>query len=468
MEHVEYFNLNKLIVSSDLLDKGEFRLNSDYYEAMHISRKFHKSATILLKEIASVSHPGITKRTYIDNPKFGIPFLSTSDIQFYEAIDKKYVSKEASKNLSDYIVNEDMILISRSGTIGIIAMVDKNMRGYAVTEHAIRVELNDKEYFGLVYTYLNSEIGQKIIKGQKSGAVIDEIYDADIEQIEIPVIEKQVILSINEKIIKVKQYREIAFDLINKASSLTLKYNNLPVITGGENGSLDHYKNEVEIQLTKTTEFTNDYRLDAHFYNSMADLAVNNIRKYTKDYRKLNENIADKLFYLNRFARTFVTKDYGIPYLAGKDIIKIRPTDVSYLSQSETYGLEDYKLTKGWILMTCSGTLGRTCLIWNNYENWVGTHDLIRIVCNENFDSGYLYAFLSSDYGYYQAIRYKHGSVIDHLTPEQIEEIIIPLPSKNEMKEIGDLVRKAYDLRAEAIKLEDEAQEILTKALTIN
>ena len=65
-------------------------------------------------------------------------------------------------------------------------------------------------------------------------------------------------------------------------------------------------------------------------------------------------------------------------------------------------------------------------------------------------------------------MRYKHGAVIDHLTPEQVEEIFFPILPDKQQKEIGDLVRKAYDLRAEAIRLEDEAQEILTQALTKN
>ncbi len=116
--------------------------------------------------------------------------------------------------------------------------------------------------------------------------------------------------------------------------------------------------------------------------------------------------------------------------------------------------------------MTCSGTLARTCYVWNNYEKWVGTHDLIRIITSDDFDSGYLLAFLSSPYGYNQALRYKHGAVVDHLTPEQVSEILVPFPDDSKVKEIGELVREAYNLRAEAIQLEDKAQDIFNKALT--
>ncbi len=200
MNAIEYFNPNKFIVSSEMFSKGEYRLNSDFYEALITSNNFHQTETFPLKQIAFISHPGITRRNYIDNPKFGLPFLSTSDMQFYEAADNKYVSKELSKNLQDYIVAEFTILISRSGTIGSVAIVDKHIKGCAVTEHAIRVNLNDKKHFGFVYTFLTSEIGQKIIKGQKSGAVIDEIYDADIENLEIPLVGEKIMTQLNENI----------------------------------------------------------------------------------------------------------------------------------------------------------------------------------------------------------------------------------------------------------------------------
>lgn len=273
----------------------------------------------------------------------------------------------------------------------------------------------------------------------------------------------------NKLILAALESRDEANKLLKQARSLILKFNNLPTLSDLNIDTLAENK-ETQVRLTNLSEFTDDYRMDAHFYNPIAKITIDNIQKFAPSYSKLKDNILKKIYYLNRFSRTFVKKDFGIPYMAGKDIIKIRPTDVSYLSVSETHSLDDYKLQKGWILMTCSGTsmgsLGSVCLVYNNYENWVGTHDLIRIVCEENFDYGYLYAFLSSDYGYNQIIRYKHGAVIDHLTPEQVSEIFIPIPSESKQKQIGDLVREAYDLRAEAIRLEDDAQLLLTQALT--
>lgn len=458
MNAIEFFNPNKFIVSSEMFTKGEYRLNSDFYEALITSNNFHQTKTFPLKEIAFISHPGITKRNYIDNPKFGLPFLSTSDMQFYEAVDNKYVSKELSKNLKNYIVEEFTILISRSGTIGSVAIVDKYINGCAVTEHAIRVALNDRNQFGFVYTFLTSDIGQKIIKGQKSGAVIDEIYDADIENLEIPVVGKKLMTQLNENILIVKQNRELAFELINKARILVYKFNNLP--------ELLEEKHDTLIRRTNLNEFNDNFRLDAHFYNPIAETVVKNVQLFSSRYENLYV-VADCSFKGSRSIRNYVDKEkHGVPFLSGKNIIQVRP-DFKYISTSETSNLSDMIVEKNQILISRSGTLGRTVFVWNNYENFAASEHLIRVVPNsELVDEGYLYAFLSSDYGYHQLLRYKHGSVIDEITEDQISQSVIPLPSDKQQKQIGDLVRQAYDLRAEAIRLEDEAQALLTQALT--
>jgi type I restriction enzyme S subunit len=464
MRVTDYFDTKIINVESKLLLSGDYRLNSDFYEALLTSNSFHQTPTFLLEEKARIFHPGITKREYIESKEYGIPFLSTSDLQFYEAADNKYVSVTTSKKLEEYIVKENTILISRSGTIGNVSLVDRNINNCAVTEHAIRIVLNDQNYLGLVYTFLNSEVGQRIIKGQKSGAVIDEIYDEDIAKMQIPDIDTKVVLKLNNLIIDARLKRERAFDLVFQARSLVLQYNNLPPLSSIQPETLDS-DGEVEIRMTGLEEFTQDYRLDAHFYNPMAKLIVENIQAYCTNSDNLF-NIADCSFRGSRSTRNYVDKENGIAFLSGKNIIQIRP-DFKYISKSETANIQEMLLSEGQILISRSGTLGRTLLIHKNYEGCAASEHLIRVKPETSkIDSGYLYAFLSSDYGFHQLLRYKHGAVIDEITEDQISQSLIPLPSEKQQKEIGDLVRQAYELRAEAIRLEDEAQELLTHALT--
>jgi type I restriction enzyme S subunit len=454
------------LVDSDKVVSGDTRLDSSHFiEDVSYTLNSKIKFTTLSEFINDVEEPALFTRIYCDK-EFGIPYISSSEISEIEPpVDSRFISKNLTNNIEQYIIKRGQILVSAAGTVGSIVVATEELDGVAGTSDILRINLDETKYLGFIYTYLTSSFGANELSNLAYGAIIKRVRGFQLAQLKTPIINDSLIEKINQFIVKALENRDQANRLIKKARSLVLQYNNLPTLSTIKPKTLD-VDGEVEMRMTGLDEFTQDYRLDAHFYNPTVKQLLDNIKEFAQEYCELGDGFAERIFYLNRFTRIFVEKGFGIPYMAGKDIIKIRPTDVAYLSYSETSGLEDYSLKTGWILMTCSGTLARTCYIYKNYEDWVATHDLIRIVPSGDFDSGYLYAFLSTEYGYRQAIKFKHGAVIDHLTPEQVKQILIPLPFKKQQKEIGDLIRQAYELRAEAIRLEDEAQELLTQALT--
>lgn len=456
---LDLFEIDKILVNSSKISFGDSKLNPSFYSS---NQYFINSLeTKPLKELClDIFNPPVFKREFVSDSD-ECRYLASGEITSLEP-EITYITKDQAEELN-LKVKRNWILVTGFGTIGNIRIVDESIKNFAVANNVARI-ISKNENIGFIAAFLSSGFGNKLLNDYAAGAVVKYIEAPQISQLPIPVLSEEVVSKTNELYLNAVSCRETAHQKLTQARHLVLEYNNLPPLDEVQPETLDPDK-ETDLRLVSTEEFTSDYRLDAHFYNPMAELAVRNIRKLASDFDSLS-NVSNKVFYLNRFKRTFVNEKHGIPYLAGKDIIKIRPNDISYLSESETSNLGDYRLEKEWILLTCSGTIGRTCYIWKNYEDWVGTHDLIRIVSSEKMDSGYLFAFLSCDYGYHQILRHKHGAVIDHITPEQIEEILVPIPEKEKMKEIGELVRQAYDLRAEAIRLEDEAQEILTESLT--
>jgi type I restriction enzyme S subunit len=206
-------------------------------------------------------------------------------------------------------------------------------------------------------------------------------------------------------------------------------------------------------------------RLEAHFYNPIARTAVNSIQQCSSQWRTVGA-LSHDVIMGGRFKRNYVESAYGTPFLSGKNIIQIRPTDLKHLSNNETDGLNDMLVKRGWILVTCSGTVGRTSFVWHNFESYAASQHILRVLPNEDeVDAGYLYAFLSSEYGYEQIHRFRYGSVIDEITDEQMKKVIVPLPSPTKQKDVGDKVREAYEKRSEALRLEDEAQEILVSEI---
>lgn len=460
----EYFDAIIFNAKSENILYNDFRLNAEYYEEDSTIRISNNIEFFPLAEIASVVFPGIFKRYLVEDIKYGIKFLTTSDMMILEPESDKILSKDLTSNLSIYRVQEHTLLVSRSGSIGNTIYVDDRLKDFAITEDALRVKPFNEKYIGLLYFYFISAYGNGTITGKKSGAVIDHIYEDDLLKLPIPRFDEDLLNHFFATYLKVKSKREEADKIIKQARSLVLQYNNLPPLTLIKPKTLDE-DGKVEIRMTGLDEFTKDYRLDAHFYNPMAKIIVENINTHSTNSDNLF-NIADCSFRGSRSTRNYVDLENGIAFLSGKNIIQIRP-EFKYISKSETANISDMLLTEGQILISRSGTLGRTILIYKNYEHSAASEHLIRVKPDPKIvDSGYLYAFLSSDYGYHQLLRYKHGAVIDEITEDQISQSLIPLPSKKQQKEIGDLVRHAYELRAEAIRLEDEALELITQTLT--
>jgi len=458
---------------SSYVVRNAFRLDAGAYSAgsmsMHNFMNANKRPTIELSKIAKIYGFGPFKRTYIEDSKYGIPLLTSSEIMESDP-DSKFMAKADNQNWSQYQIKQRWLLVSCSGTIGNIALVPKKWDGWGVSQDAIRV-IPQEGYLGFIYSFLRLPWMKATIVGKKSGSVIDHIYEEDLKRLVLPLPSEACIQKLEDRINQVLNLREESDERLAQANSILQEVNGLPEL---RKDKVDQYDLEGAIEsivvfsseVLHNNHSGSEYRLDAHYYNPLAQLAIKNIRQCKSEVKTIGD-VTERVFMCNRFKRNYVDEKYGVPFLSGKNIIQIRPTDLKYLSNTETHDLEDYILEKKWTLITCSGTIGRTCFVWNNYENYTATQHIIRAVPNEEvIDPGYLYAFVSSPYGKQQVLRFRHGSVIDEVTDSQIKKVLIPLPSETDQKTIGDLVRTAYEKRAEAIRLEDEAQQILMDALT--
>jgi type I restriction enzyme S subunit len=454
-------------VMSSMVQANAFRLDAGSYST---NETLNGLDCLALGDFAEISMPGRFARLLVKSPKYGIPFITSSEMMENKPNFDKYISKRHTKYLNSYFVEPGWLLISRSGTIGNIIYATKDLENVAVTEDAIRVTMNSHIPAGYVYSYLTSSLGKESILRNSYGAVVDHIEPCHLERIIVPLNTREIRNKIDQLVVEAWRNRVTANNELEEANSLIYEVNGILKFSDGSEEACDaengiEYVNVSSKDVIRNNNSGSEYRLDAHFYNPMAKLVINNISQCKSEVKAI-EDVTERVFLVPRFKRNYVEEEYGVPFLSGKNIVQIRPTDLKYLSKTESKNLESYYLEKNWTLITCSGTIGRTLFVWKNYEDYTATQHILRVVPDENkIDPGYLYAFLSSDYGYLQIIRYRHGSVIDEITDKQIKKVLIPMPSLNEQEYIGDLVRSAYDKRAEAIRLEDEAQVILMDAL---
>lgn len=451
------------LVDSEKVISGDTRLDSSHFiDDVSYTVNSNLGFTTLSEFIQDVEEPTLFTRIYCDK-EFGVPYISSSEMSEIEPpVDSRFISKTLTKNIEQYIIKRGQILVSAAGTVGSIVVATEELDGVAGTSDILRINLDQSKYLGFIYTYLTSSFGANELSNLAYGAIIKRVRGFQLAELKTPIINDSVVGKMNQMIVTALENRDEANRLIKQARSLVLQYNNLPPLCDitPETIATD---GEVEIRMTGIDEFTQDYRLDAHFYNPMAKFAVDEI---SNTNHQLLKDLSTEIILGKRFKRNYVESDFGTPFLGGKNIIQIRP-ELKYLSDTEISFIDDLLIKRNWTLISCSGTLGRVCFVYDNYENYAASQHILRVNPNEDLiDPAYLNCFLSSEYGYHQLLRYRYGAVIDEIDDKNIEGVLVPIPNEEQQKEIGDLVRKAYELRAEAIKLEDEAQELLTQALT--
>jgi type I restriction enzyme S subunit len=90
---------------------------------------------------------------------------------------------------------------------------------------------------------------------------------------------------------------------------------------------------------------------------------------------------------------------------------------------------------------------------------------MIRIVSSDRQTAGYLFAFLDTEVGRRLIVRGSYGSSLPHIFPSWLANTPIPWPAADVRNALGERVISAFDKRAEANELEDEAQALLLAAL---
>jgi type I restriction enzyme S subunit len=448
-------------IQRDLLSTGSYRLDASFYDpqTLEAQRTLARSGLTLqrLSEVTEVYCSNLRERTFVA-PDNGVALLAGHNLDTDDDRDLKYVSRVLTRGIDRETLKQGDVLVSSAGTVGFFDFVWDNHEGRLASQHIIRIRSNEVAALpGYIYAYLSSPIALAMVTNQSAGSVIVTLYTEHLASLPLPRLDPKCEQQIHEMIVSSFQHRNRCRQLLQQARTAVLQANQLPALPTHEEEELDCYA----VSQSAIQDLELELRLEAHFHNPRARMAITNIQKHTPESCTLKE-VAERTFFCNRFTRTFVEATHGIPYIAGKNIVQIRPRAENYLSTAQTEDLTSYRLRRGWILITCSGTIGRTCFVWKNLEESVASHDLIRVVADTGrIDQGYLYAFLSSPYGYEQMDRFKYGSVIDHVTPEQVEKVVIPLPEISKQREIGDKVRSAYEKRADALRLEDEAQELL-------
>ena len=387
----------------------------------------------------------IFTRVFVQKPDHGVPYLAAKETVLSNIETGRFLSKKQASQLSYLILKKDWILVTCSGTLGNVVYTNNNYENHIATHDLIRIVPNSKRVNkGTLYAFLSGRYGYYQITQSQFGGVVKHINAEQTKSIIVPVFPDEFQREVDDLIQESAHLREEAAAFLGQAHQII------------ENRiKLNQERKPSQVSISSILK-SHDLRFEAAYYTS-ENRSIYDFITSTFKYNKLG-NLTLNIFRPGIFKREYVSN--GVMFLGGSDILRTIPKSDKKLSFRQVARMPELKVEKGWILVTCGGTIGNTVLIDKQLEKCAISQHVMRIVPNDKILKGYLYAFLSSNIGKELITMFSTGSVIPQIEAPHLELVPIPIFEKELMIQIDKLVEN-YVSRIETSK------EYETKAIAM-
>lgn len=444
---------------SEIITRGK-RFEASYYDdegkkARKIIQdsKYEKLILNSPKGFSKVWHRPRFKRIFIEE---GIPIFTASQTLDWNPKASKFVSSKTNTKLKPLYLQKDQITLTCSGSVGFASLVTKTLDKKLFSHDLLRIECHNENDIGYVYAFLKTKIGFKLVSTNNYGSVVTHIEPEHLSTLDIPNPSTSFKNKIDEMIRDAFKLRDDANDLLLKADNLLHERLNLKYVKK----LIPKYIHKNSIRNFKKSNSLLDHRFDASYHLPIVDKIILELKKTNLEIYSIGDKkITKDIILPGRFKRIYVSEKFGIPFIGGRDTTQFDPSEIKYLSLKHHSKRikKELTLNQNEILITCSGTVGKTLLTPKHYQNWAASQHIIRIIPNDEIHVGFLTAYLSSDYGSELIKHFIYGSVVDEIDDNHISQILIPLPRTKIMNEIGELVLKANEKRTKAYEIEHNA-----------
>lgn len=398
------------------------------------------------------------KRVYISNKEYGLPFLSSSDILCTDLDNVKYASRRYTSSIEDMTLGEGWTLITRSGTIGNCAYTNKQHAQKLASEDVIRLIPNNILKGGYVYAYLASKYGYAMLTQGTFGGVIQHIEPDFVGSIPIPKLPKNFQSEVDDLVKKSATLRSDATELLKEAEILLKSEASLKDLTPEDYDYFGPrtYKRQVSCFVRERKD-VNVVTINAFNYSERIRNTKQMISCTTLPLKDVLLN--GDVFSTGSFPRVEVKGENGVMLINQSDIFDTIIKG-KYISKRNVRlsNLVEY----GEVLIAGVGTLGENesfCRVIYANEGLVNqlvSGEFIRMKTSA-VPSGYLFAWLNTDYGFRFIRNTQAGTKLCRPIPKLLLEIPVPIIAKDKMEEIDRMVREAHTMRYQANQKELKA-----------
>lgn len=452
------------MASWDLIETNSFppdiRIDSEYYigEGAREREKLKGTGKPFEEFFEKIVHPGEFTRIYTST---GHIFLRAQNVKPGRIVvdEPLFVSDDTYNSLPEAIVNEDDILIVRTGRFtGDSARVPKKYVGSLVSSHTLRLVPNMGAPVYALSIFFATEYGRRILMSLRTGGSRGQLNSFSLKTLYLPELSEvdarcrkiiQEIEVIESKADKL--YPEAEGELLERIGWEDLN----------ENSSEIYYKEDLQTLEERG-------RMDAEHYQP----------KYNRLLERLNKIGSKQLGSIWRCCDKGTQPD---GYNDTGDVIVIKSKNVfgqgielNACERTSFRAWEDKqaRLQEKDIVINATGvgTLGRAGVVHGSNHKIVASVDLLIPRLHEQMiDPDYLTLFLNSPAGLAQSEQYQTGSSGQlHLYPEHLRKFVIFCPLNRDgsvdlvwQQTLAEKVRAAAHAKFEARAKLEEAKRLV-------
>lgn len=440
---------SKEILSHKLRFEAEHYLNDNSFLCLRLER--NKDKCVMLETLASVFNPPVFKRQFCRQTTRSVQYFQSSDVQNAEEYSPVYVFRGQAQSLN-LLVNKGDILVTGFGTIGNTRLVSRHQDGVCYANNVCRIRVNRDVPNGFIYAFLTSKYGYAQLNNNASGSVVRYIEAPGIKKTLIPNFTESFQKEVDGLIQESTRLREDACDAMNKATRLLKEYASLTYLNESDYDYFGPRSNERTVScFVRNRKDINSITINAFNHSERIRKTKNNLACITKPLKDVILN--GETFSTGSFPRVEVKEGNGIMLINQSDIFNTIIKG-KYISKRNVKlsNLVEY----GEVLIAGVGTLGENetfcrCIYANeDLVNQLVSGEFIRMKTNNDIPSGYLYTWLSSDYGFRFIRNLQTGTKLCRPIPRLLQEIPIPIIESDKMNEIHEIVTKAHTQRYNA------------------
>ncbi len=416
-------------------NSDSFRCDAEYFQIQPLLTKISETDNVKLKTICDWITQG-------PNPKFsddGTPCLTGRNISTGELIFNScdlVDNEELEKCKRFRLLNGDILItLKGAGSTGKVIIFYSDKKSIFSRNLGLIRLAKQKLTPEFLFAFLNSELVQKIIdRGVTGGTGQLTLPTTYLKNIRIPDFRESFIEKIT---ILIKKYQ----NLTNQSKSL---YSQAEQLLLSELGLID-WKPKHELSFVKNYSDTQQAeRFDAEYFQPKYEEIIEAVKKYKDGFDELGDLVKVKK---SVEPGSEAYQENGIPFVRVSNLSKfeIGTNNQQFLADELYETFKKHQPKKGEILLSKDATPGIAYFLNEDPQKMIVSGGILRLKdIDKQVLPEYLTLVLNSVVVQKQIEQYAGGSIIKHWRPDQVKTTIIPILSKDNQKEIKELIEESF------------------------